>query len=68
MIKLKPTATNIVIMLLIAILVTIGYPIMLIWALNTLVPTLAIPLTIETWLAAFIIPYIFRAIVTVNTK
>jgi hypothetical protein len=39
---------------LIVILVIAG-PLLLIWALNTLFPVLAIPYTIWTWLAALII-------------
>lgn len=51
---------------LITILALIGVPIVLIWALNTLFPVLAIPLTLETWLAAFIIPAAFQTNVTVR--
>jgi hypothetical protein len=29
-------------------------PLLMLWALNTLFPMLAIPYTIETWLAAFV--------------
>jgi hypothetical protein len=39
---------------LIVVLVIAG-PLLLIWALNTLFPVLAIPYTIWTWLAALII-------------
>ena len=35
-------------------------PIATIWSLNTLFPVLAIPYTIETWAAAFIIPAAFK--------
>lgn len=66
MIKLKPTSMNILLILILAILVFIGAPIALIWALNTLFPVLAIPYTLETWLAAFIIPAALKANVTFN--
>lgn len=49
----------------VALLVVVG-PIALIWALNTLFPVLAIPFTIETWLAAFIIPATLRSTVKVS--
>jgi hypothetical protein len=39
---------------LIAILIVAG-PLLLIWALNTLFPVLAIPYTIWTWLAALLL-------------
>lgn len=45
----------------IAILLIVGAPIALIWAMNTLFPALAIPYTLETWLAAFIIPAAFKS-------
>ncbi len=43
-----------------AALMVIGGPLAAIWALNTLFPALAIPYTLETWLAAFIIPAVFK--------
>lgn len=49
----------IVIIAMIAALVVLG-PFLLIWALNTLVPTLAIPLTFSTWLAAFVVGVTLR--------
>ena len=52
--------------LLLILLVFIGGPIALIWALNTLFPVLAIPFTVETWLAAFIIPAAFKANISIN--
>ena len=64
MIKLRPTPTNIVIILVLAFLVVVGAPLALIWALNTLFPVLAIPYTFETWLAAFIIPAAFKTEIT----
>ena len=46
--------------IILAVLMIIGGPIAAIWALNTLFPALAIPYTLETWLAAFIIPAVFK--------
>lgn len=66
MIKLKPTGTNVAIILILAVFILIGAPLALIWALNTLFPVLAIPYTLETWLAAFIIPAALKAKVEVN--
>lgn len=44
----------------VAILVIICGPLAAIWALNTLFPALAIPYTMDTWMAAFIIPAVFK--------
>ena len=68
MINLKPTATNIFILLLLAVLIVLCAPLALIWALNTLFPSLAIPYTFETWLAAFIIPATLKSNVTMKGK
>ena len=46
-------------------LVAIG-PIITIWALNTLFPTLAIPLTWETWLAVVVIGGVIKSRVSVS--
>ena len=46
-------------LILLVILVIVG-PIVAIWSLNTLFPVLAIPYTIETWLATAVIAQIFR--------
>ncbi len=51
-----------------AITLVIGAPLALLWALNTLFPVLAIPYTLETWLAAFIIPAAFKSEVTFKGK
>ena len=48
------------ILLILLVVVIIVGPILTIWALNTLFPVLAIPYTIETWLAAGVIAQIFR--------
>ncbi len=42
------------VVLLIAVLIIAG-PLLLLWALNTLFPVLAIPYTVWTWLAALIL-------------
>ena len=62
MINLKPTATNIFILLLLAVLIVLGAPLALIWALNTLFPVLAIPYTIETWSAIIVLHATIRGI------
>jgi hypothetical protein len=64
MIKLPFTSVGIILMLLLVAIIFIGGPLALIWAVNTLFPTLAIPYTLETWLAAFIIPAAFKANIT----
>ena len=60
--------TQVILLLLLAVAVIVGGPIALIWAVNTLFPATAIPYTIETWLAAFIIPAAFKANVTYKGK
>jgi len=45
--------------ILLFVVVLLG-PIVTIWALNTLFPVLAIPYSIETWLATAVIAGIFR--------
>jgi multidrug efflux pump subunit AcrB len=57
--KLKPTATNIIALVIIAIALVILFPFVFIWALNTLFPALAIPYTLDTWFAAFLIKAFF---------
>ena len=66
MIKMKPTATNIIFLAVLVAVIFIGTPLALIWALNTLFPVLAIPFTFETWLAAFLIPAALKANISVN--
>jgi len=68
MISLKPTNGNILLVVTLAVLAFIGAPIATIWGLNTLFPVLNIPYTLETWLAAFIIPAALKANVTINNK
>ena len=49
----------ILIVALVIFIVIIG-PIATIWALNTLFPALAIPFTVETWVAAVILGGVFK--------
>lgn len=58
--KLFGVTGGIIAMLIILILVIIFGPLLLIWALNTLFPVLAIPYTIETWSAVMIIDFFVR--------
>jgi len=60
--------TKVLIIVAFALLVVIGAPLALIWAVNTLFPALAIPYTLETWLAAFIVPAAFRSEVSFKGK
>jgi TRAP-type C4-dicarboxylate transport system permease small subunit len=46
---------SIVMILLFALLMVVVGPIATIWSLNTLFPVLNIPLTFETWMAAFLL-------------
>ena len=55
-----------IIALVIALLI-VG-PLLTIWAANTLFPVLAIPYTLETWVAVVIMGAFFRANVTVRKK
>lgn len=41
-------------------------PLLAIWALNTLFPVLAIPLTLESWVSVLIIGVLVRSITGVN--
>jgi hypothetical protein len=42
-------------MIALIVIVVVAGPLLLIWALNTLFPVLAIPYTVWTWLAALIL-------------
>jgi hypothetical protein len=46
---------KILLLIAVAILLIIVGPLASIWALNTLFPSLAIPTTVETWMAAFLL-------------
>ena len=60
-------ATFTAVILLVIFLIIIG-PIIVIWALNTLFPVLAIDYTVWTWLAVLIVGAFLRANVTVKRK
>lgn len=68
MIKVKPTPFNIGWMIGLALVVFIGAPLAVIWALNTLFPVLNIPFGFDTWLAAYIIPAAFKTEINFNKK
>ena len=60
--------TKVLVIVALAVLMVVGAPLALIWAMNTLFPALAIPFTLETWLAAFIIPAAFKSEVSFKGK
>ena len=47
-------------LLIVLFVVVVFGPLLTIWSLNTLFPVLAIPYSIETWLATVVIAGIFR--------
>jgi NhaP-type Na+/H+ or K+/H+ antiporter len=51
--------------LFVIFLIAIG-PVLVIWSANTLFPALAIPYTIQTWIATIILAGVFKT--TVNNK
>jgi hypothetical protein len=52
--------SKVTLVLILVIAVVIFGPLLTIWSLNTLFPVLAIPYSMETWLATVIIAGIFR--------
>ena len=60
------TILTIVSIIALAALVVIVGPILTIWSANTLFPSLAIPYTIETWVAVIILGAFFRANVSIK--
>ena len=52
--------SKVTLMLILIVFVVIVGPLLTIWSLNTLFPVLAIPYSIETWLATVIVAGIFR--------
>jgi hypothetical protein len=52
---------------LIILVVAIG-PLLTIWAFNALFPSVAIPYSIETWVAVIILGAFFRANVSIKKK
>lgn len=61
------TAMMILIVILALALIAIG-PLLVIWALNTLFPVLAIPFTIWTWVAAVILGAVLSPTVRITKK
>jgi hypothetical protein len=53
-----------VVLLLLALVLIVITPLITIWALNTLFPVLAIPYSIETWLATIILAAVIKSRVT----
>ena len=53
--------SKISLLLIVLFVVVVFGPLLTIWSLNTLFPVLAIPYSIETWLATVVIAGIFRA-------
>jgi len=51
---------KVTLLLIFLIVVVVFGPLLTIWSLNTLFPVLAIPYSIETWLATVVIAGIFR--------
>lgn len=49
------SVSGFVILLILAIVLILLAPFAVIWAINTLFPNVAIPYTLETWAASFII-------------
>ena len=58
-------ATIVLMIILVIVLIAIG-PIVVIWALNTLFPILAIQFTFYTWLAVVILGAFLRANVSIK--
>lgn len=52
--------SKVTLLLIFVIVVVLVGPLLTIWSLNTLFPVLAIPYSIETWLATVVIAGIFR--------
>jgi len=52
------------VLVLLALVLILITPLITIWALNTLFPTLAIPYSIETWLATMILAAVLKTRVT----
>lgn len=60
------TILTIVSVIALALIVVIVGPILTIWSANTLFPSLAIPYTLETWVAVIILGAFFRANVSIK--
>ncbi len=57
---------TLVLMIMFVLFLLIIGPIITIWAWNTLFPMVAVPYTIETWLAVIIMGAFFRANVSIK--
>ena len=55
------TNTKLILLTLVVILAVLFGPFLSIWALNTLFPVLAIPYTLETWVAVILIKGLLTA-------
>ena len=60
------TATKLVLMLALIVLLVVFGPFATIWALNTLFPALAIGYTFETWLAIILLSAAIRSNITMK--
>jgi hypothetical protein len=58
--------SSIIVAIVVLIVVIAIGPIVTIWAVNTLFPTVAIPYTIETWFAVVILGAFLRANVSIK--
>lgn len=58
--------TTVLTVIAVVVLIVILGPILTIWSLNTLFPALAIPYTIETWVATVILGGVIKSSVTVK--
>jgi hypothetical protein len=63
---LGETMTKVILAIAFIIFLVVIGPIITIWALNTLFPSLAIPFTWETWLAVVIIGGVLKSRVSVK--
>jgi hypothetical protein len=64
--SLGETMTKVILAIAFLIFLVVIGPIITIWALNILFPSLAIPFTWETWLAVVIIGGVFKSRISVN--
>ena len=63
-IDMNDSWSAVILMFILAVAAIIFGPIIIIWALNTLFPALAIPYTIETWFAVIAL----KGFVVINVK
>jgi hypothetical protein len=65
-ITLLPWWAMLIAIILVALFI-IGFPWAIVWSINTLFG-LSIPYTLETWLAASVLAYIFDKSITIKSK